>query len=309
VGQYQVTTWLDKSEATVNEPVTLSFRVSGTGNVQTVPEPLWPELESFRSYEAKSTTSTSIENYRVQGDKTFEKLFIPKEAGQYTIPPFRLTYFDPEAGVYRTVETEPLILAVKPGAPESAPVAPGTRQQAVALVGRDIRHIKTASPVLRDEGKHLYQSDLFLSSWALPPLLVIGAVLYQRQRQRLRQDVRYARLRRAHKMARKRLARAKKLMKDQDSTAFYGEVARAITGYLGDKMNVPAAGLRLGEMTEELERRGADQQTVDRLNHCWEECDLGRFAPVSATPEAMENLLAEAEEFIVSLEGLGWAEQ
>jgi hypothetical protein len=306
VGQYRVTAWLDKSEATVNEPVTLSFKVSGTGNVQTVPEPLWPELEGFRSYEAKSTTSTSIEDYRVQGEKTFEKLFIPKEAGQYTIPPFRLTYFDPEAGVYRTAETEPLALTVKPGALESPPVAPGNQQQAVTLVGRDIRHIKAAPPVLRDQGKHLYQSSLFLSSWALPPLLVIGAVLYQRQRQRLRQDVRYARLRRAHKTARKRLARAKKLMKGQDSKEFYGEVARAITGYLADKINVPAAGLRLEEMTRELERRGADQQTVDRLNRCWAECDLGRFAPVAGAPEAMVNLLAEAEEFIVSLEDLKW---
>jgi hypothetical protein len=306
VGQYQVTAWLDKSEATVNEPVTLSFRVSGTGNVQTVPEPLWPELESFRSYEAKSTTNTSIENYRVQGAKTFEKLFIPKEAGQYTIPPFRLTYFDPEAGTYRTAETDPLALTVRPGAPEGPSAAPSDQQQAVTLVGRDIRHIKAAPPVLRDQGQHLYQSGLFLPSWALPPLLLIGAVLYQRQRQRLRQDVRYARLRRAHKMARRRLARAKKLMKSQDSKAFYGEVARAVTGYLGDKMNVPAAGLRLEEMTRELERRGADQQTMDRLNRCWEECDLGRFAPVAGTPEAMVNLLAEAEEFIVSLEGLKW---
>ena len=114
-------------------------------------------------------------------------------------------------------------------------------------------------------------------------------------------------MRRAHKMVRKRLARAKQLMKGQDSKAFYGEVARAITGYLADKMNVPAAGLRLEEMTRELEGRGADQQTVDRLNRCWEECDLGRFAPVTGTPEAMKHLLAEAEEFIVSLEGLKWA--
>lgn len=307
VGQYQVTAWLDKSEAAVNEPVTLSFKVSGTGNVQTVLEPLWPELESFRSYEAKSTTSTSIENYRIQGEKTLEKLFIPKEAGQYTIPPFRLTYFDPEAGAYRTPETEPLALTVRPGVPEGPPAVPGNQQQAVTLVGRDIRHIKAAPPVLRDQGQHLYQNGLFLSSWALSPLLVIGAVLYQRQRQRLRQDVRYARLRRAHKMARQRLARAKKLMKGQDSKAFYGEVARAITGYLADKMNVPAAGLRLEEMTRELERWGADQQTVDRLNRCWAECDLGRFAPVVGGPEAMKNLLTEAEECIVSLEGLKWA--
>jgi hypothetical protein len=306
VGQYQVMAWLDKSEATANEPVALSFKVSGTGNVQTVPEPLWPELESFRSYEAKSTTSTSIENYRVQGEKVFEKLFIPKEAGQYTVPPFRLTYFDPEAGAYRTAETEPLALTVKPGAPEDPSVVPSSQQQAVTLVGRDIRHIKAAPPVLRGQGQHLVQSGLFLTSWVLPPLLVVGAMLYQRQRQRLRQDVRYARLRRAHKMARKRLARAKKLMKGRDSKAFYGEVAKAITGYLADKMNVPAAGLRLEEMTRELERRGTDRQTVDRLNRCWEECDLGRFAPVAGAPEAMRNLLAEAEELIVSLEGLKW---
>ena len=307
VGQYQVTAWLDKREATVNEPVTLSFKVSGSGNVQAVPEPAWPELESLRSYEAKGTTHTSTENYRVQGEKTFEKLFIPRESGQYTIPPFQLTYFDPEAGAYRTAETEPLALVIRPGAPEGPPVSPGDQQQAVALVGRDIRHIKAAPPVLRDQGQRLYQSSLFLASWALPPLLVIGAVLYQRQRQRLRQDVRYARLRRAHKVARKRLAGAKKLMKSQDSKAFYGEVARAITGYLADKMNVPAAGLRLEEMARELERRGADQQTVNRLHRCWEECDLGRFAPVAGAPEAMVNLLAEVEEFIVSLEGLKWA--
>jgi hypothetical protein len=307
VGQYQVTAWLDKSEATVNEPVTLSFKISGIGNVQTVPEPLWPELESFRSYEAKSTTHTSTENYKVQGEKTFEKLFIPREAGQYTIPSFRLTYFDPEIRAYRTAETEPLALTIRPGVPEGPSAAPGNQQKAVTLVGRDIRHIKAAPPVLRDQGQHLYQNGLFLSSWALSPLLVIGAVLYQRQRQRLRQDVRYARLRRAHKMARQRLARAKKLMKGHDSKAFYGEVARAITGYLADKMNVPAVGLRLGEMAGELERRGADQQTVDRLNRCWAECDLGRFAPVAGSPEAMKNLLTEAEECIVCLEGLKWA--
>jgi hypothetical protein len=307
VGQYQVMSWLDKSEATASEPVTLSFKVSGSGNVQAVPEPAWLQLENLRSYEAKSTTQTSIENYRVQGEKTFEKLFIPKEAGQYTIPPFRLTYFDPETGAYRTAETEPLVLTVKPGIPEDSLVVPGDQQQAVTLVGHDIRHIKAAPPVLRDQGQHVYRSGLFLSSWALPPLLVIGAVLYQRQRQRLRQDVRYARLRRAHKVARKRLTRAKKLIKGQDSKEFHGEVARAITGYLADKMNVPAAGLRLEEMMRELERQGVDRQTVDRLQRCWEECDLGRFAPVGATSEAMVNLLAEAEAFIVSLEGPKWA--
>jgi hypothetical protein len=120
-------------------------------------------------------------------------------------------------------------------------------------------------------------------------------------------------------MARKRLVRAKKLMKDpwsfgprtkgtkgQDSKEFYGEVARAVTGYLADKMNVPAAGLTLEEIMRELERRGADQQTVDRLNRCWEECDQGRFTPLAEAPEAMENLLTEAKELIVSLEGLKW---
>jgi hypothetical protein len=307
VGQYQVTAWLDKSEVTSNEPVTLFFKISGTGNIQTVPEPAWPELESFRSYEAKSTTSSSVEDYRVQGEKTFEKLLIPREPGHYVIPPFRLTYFDPESRAYRTAETEPLDLDVQPGAPDAPRLTPGNEQQVITLVGRDIRHIKAAPPSLVDHGQHLYRNGLFLASWVLPPLLVVGAVLYQRQRQRLRQDVRYARLRRAHKLARNRLARATKLMKAEDSRPFYAEVARAITGYLGDKMNASAAGLTLEEMKRELERQGADLQTVEELTRCWEACDLGRFAPVTATPEAMGDLLAGAEALIISLEGLEWS--
>ena len=140
----------------------------------------------MRAYDASSTSNTTSNDYVIGGAKRFERLHIPEQAGEHTIPPFTLSYFDPISQTYRTASTEPIVVAVTPGA--AGPAAPGGNSQDVTLLGSDIRHIKAAPPELKDESRWVIQSAGFWAAWVLPLLAVVGAFVVQLQRHRLQGD-------------------------------------------------------------------------------------------------------------------------
>jgi hypothetical protein len=179
-------------------------------------------------------------------------------------------------------------------------------RQDLSIIGQDIRHIKSAPRALHSYDRPLFQNTLFWFTWTIPPLILLGAFGYQRSQRRLRDDVAYARNRRSGKQAQKRLRTARRLLREDDADAFYGEVSRALREYLGDKMNVSARGLTLNDIRQALQGRGADQQLVEQVIACCEAGDMGRFAPGAGTQEDMKRLLRATEDAITGLEGMQW---
>lgn len=304
VGQYTVRAAAEPLETRVNEPINLYFEVSGTGNVSAVPEPAWPQVPGMRAYDASSTSNTTSRNYIIGGAKRFERLYVPEQPGEHTIPSFTLSYFDPISQTYRTVSTEPIAFAVAPGA--AGPVAPGGNSQDVTLLGSDIRHIKAAPPELEDESQWVIRSAGFWAAWVLPLLAVVGAFVIQLQRHRLQGDPAYARRRRARKQADRRLKAARQALDAGNSDGFYGELTRALIAYIADKLNVPAAGLTFDGLRERLAGREIPADLVEQVSDAWQESEQSRFAPVGASREAQQALLERIAGLIVMLEGLKW---
>jgi len=307
VGRYEVQSYVDKTETTVNEPVTLSVSVRGAGNIASLPAPNWPEMEDVRTYDGETQTNISKANYTVQGERRFDRLVVPKQPGDLVIPPIRYAYFDPEDKQYYVVETPAVQVSVELGNPEEASggILPVDKQD-LSIIGHDIRHIKTAPSVLRSQGTPLYRSTLFWLAWILPALLVAGAYVYHQSRRRLREDVAYARHRRSRGQAQKRLRTARSLMNSGDGDAFYAEVSRALREYLGDKTNTSAAGMTLNDIRRTLQERDADEALIEQVALCCEAGDMGRFAPGAGTKEDMTRLLKATENAIVKLEGIRW---
>jgi hypothetical protein len=117
----------------------------------------------------------------------------------------------------------------------------------------------------------------------LPMAGVAGALALRRHRDRIEGDVAYARGRRASRLARKRLAEARRLSTGDDARAFYAEVARALRGFVADKLNVAEAGMQIGDLRAGLARARVPDATTGELVDCLEHCDRQRFAP--PTPE------------------------
>lgn len=307
VGRYEVQATVDKNETAVNDPVTLSVTVRGFGNISSLPAPVWPELENVRTYDGETQTNVATANYTVQGERRFDRLIVPKQPGELVIPPIRYAYFDPETQRYQIAETAVMHVSVIPGTTQEPTgiTLPSDRQN-LSVVGYDIRHIKPAPSALSSQGMPLYRSTPFWITWVLPPLLIGCALALQHSRRRLRDDIAYARSRRSRKAAHSRLRRANKLLHNGETDAFYAEVSHALRHYLGDKLNVAAAGLTLYDIRRALETRGASEELVAQVAGCCAAGDMGRFAPGAGTSEDMARLLAATENAIAQLEGIRW---
>lgn len=291
VGQFQIEAWVEPAETRVNEPVTLFVRVSGTGNLTTLPDPTAGAetvLPDWRVYDPQTTTNVGQDGDTIRGDKLYERLLVPKVEGELSIPSFALTYFDPQADEYRQVETEPLVVPIAPGENLAPGIAPnGENKQDITVLGSDIRHIKAAPPSLAMHRTPLLAQPIYWLGWVVPLLAVVGAWTWDRRQRRLSSDVAYARAQRARRLARKRLAQARKqAQEDQDAT--YAAVASALNDYLGDKFNLPSAGLTRDTIRDTLTAQAIPDDLVERTLACLDWADSGRFAPIPASPLPVE---------------------
>jgi hypothetical protein len=304
VGRYEIAAWVEPTEGRVNEPVTLFVRLSGVGNVSALSDPtegLEEALNGWRVYDPQVTTNVGQGGDLIRGEKLFERPLVPRTEGELIIPTFGLAYFDPEVGEYRRVESEPIVVQVAAGEDQPAgPVVIGTGKQDVIVLASDIRHIKPAPPALAIGSASLLGQPLYWVGWGAPLLVLVGAWWWDRRRHQLAHDVAYARAQRARRQARRRLSEARKLVAT-DEDAAYAAIARALTSYLGDKWNLPAAGLTRDGISQTLATGSVADDLADRLRVCLDWADSGRFAPVGAGRDA-NDLIKQAEEVIAELE-------
>jgi hypothetical protein len=282
VGQYEITATLSESETKVNEPVTLRLEIEGAGNIQTVTEPKLPELKNWRVFE--NQTSTTIENNqdRVNGIRAFERLVVPGQAGDLTFPPLNFSYYDPLEEAYRTISSEPIPITVLPDDNTAPPpviaATAGDNRLAIDLATTDIRHIKSAPLSLRIPAEAASVGWVVLGCvWTLPILLVSSAFVWQRRRQRLHEDVAFARDVRARREALKVLAAAANTGAGADAAG------RALLRYLSDKLNTPIVGLTTDNLIRLLQENKLNPTLVERVKTLLHQIDIGRFAPIAAS--------------------------
>ena len=302
VGNYKLDVRADKNQVEVGQPVTIKTKISGTGNIKSVGEPAMAALPDFRSYSSGSSENVSKENYQVQGVKTYEQVLIPKKAGKYTIPPIEFTFFDPKTKNYQTLKSEPMLLGVLPSSQASQTEIAQFSKQEIGKSVKDIRYNKLTTGRLENQGGHLYKNPLFLLLQLVPLFAFALSWRYQKEKERQNSDLGYARQRRAHKLAKKRLDRAKKLIAAANSQDFYCEMSRALLQYLGDKLNLSAHGLTKDRIISELTVKGVKEENINQLLKLLDSCDFARFAPGSSSPEEMNGFLSQAEVVIVKLD-------
>ena len=303
VGKYALLAKADKASVARGDPISLEVTVSGAGNINTVGDPKVPELKGFKVYEPEIEKSASRAGDRIRGKKVFRYALIPEQEGTLVIRPFTFVCFDPEAKSYKTLKTKPLRITVTPGQAEELSAAGyGLTREEIQLVGEDIRFIKPAVGKLKHQSGVLYRSGGFWVVQLIPLLAGIGTFFLKRHQEKMAGDVAYVRRRRAKGEARRRLKKARRLLKEHDSAAFYGEIHRALTQFIGDNLNVSAAGLMKDRIAEAFTARGIEDGVTARIGYIFDRCDAARFAPASLADEDMKNLLHDTETLIGHLE-------
>ncbi len=311
VGQFAMSTTVDKKSTRTNEPIDLKVTVSGTGNIKLIESPAVELPSDFEKYTPKVSDNINRTGDRISGSKTFEYLLIPRYPGMKVIKPVTFSYYDPSKREYERLHSPQIELNVEQGAAAVTPLISGGSQEDVRLLSQDIRFIKLGEPDLSPRGEHLRMNGVFIAMLLLPLACVGGAFVYARQRKAEMLDQAGYRNRRAIKVARKGLKQAEYLLNEKGSSGspasnqrlrFYGEISKALWKYLGDKLNIPQSAFSIEGAVAELGRRAVPEDIVTSLKALLETCDLARFAPTSLDLAVMQRTYDEAQRIIVALE-------
>ena len=298
VGQWSLSATVDPVNVAVGQPVTLHLVATGRGNVRDLRLPRLGAIAGLRAYDATTTDKETIEKGAVTGTRTVEQLLVPERTGAVDIPALTMDVFDPALKQYRTLRTEPVSLSVSPAQGGRAASEP-TAQNLLAAGGvRPIR-LRLGSAL---RGPPPWTRPWFWPLLALPPFGLALLLGLGRARRMLQIDPRQRRVKLARSAAAKRLQGARALLGKGEAGAFYAEVARAITGYLGDKQGVVAAGLTREELARALGERGHAEELVSRVLRVLDDCDRARFAPRSGEATAREAMLTRADQAIGDLD-------
>lgn len=281
IGSFDLSANLDRDSSVGGEPVRLTVRIDGVGNIQLIGEPALPRIHGARVLNPETRDRVSRSGGRVKGSREFVYPIIPQADGRHVIPAIELGFFDPKQDRYYTRST-PRLEFVASGAKQAGPL--GEEETGARALSTDIRHIKPT----RDAP---FFDAALLGGWRTAPpwwgwlfylagvgLLGLGVVL-GRHRRKLEHDRGYARRRRSSRLVKKRLAEAARLLKADREREFHAALNAAVLGYVGDRFNIEAIGMTGDELDRELAGRGVSAATIEELRDILRSCDTARFSP------------------------------
>ena len=280
VGRFTLAASLDRAVTTNGEPVNLTVRLTGTGNMRMIEPPKLGAVSGLKILTPETKDDARVENGAVRGTKTFRFPIIPQGDGKFEVPAISIAYFDPEAKGYKRLSAGPFTFAAS-GSASAAPVAEAS---GLKVLGTDIDYIKPDATSLNalSMDPPWWPNVMMLFS-----LATIGlAVGYRSHSQRLQSDRGYARKSRSSALVKRRLRQAEQLLKKRDEKGFHAELSRALLGYLGDRLNLDTHALTREQLRSALAERAVAAETIDALFGIVDRSEVARFSPDAASPGA-----------------------
>ena len=293
VGSFSVKGGLNLDKVKANEAVSYRLTISGRGNLMLVTPPTPQFPSSFEVYDPQIEDNITKGDNGVSGSRTYEWVLIPRSQGKYTIPAYRFVFFDPSSSQYVTLTVNAQELEVEKG---KATVAV---KDDVQLLNSDINYIHPITK-LSPAKEVSVTSPIYYILFVLIVILTFVAVKMGQRRQAANQDIAGMRMKRATRMARKRLKKAEAFLGSGDTNRFYEEIYRAIWGCLSDKYNIELSQLNRDTVSACLSEKNVHESTQQRIMKVLSDVDFARFAP--GDPESQkQSIYTEALMMIAEL--------
>lgn len=273
----------DKMETRSNEAGTFRINIQGSGNLRLIEAPKVDFPADFEVYDPKSTDNFSVTGSGMAGTKTFEYLFIPRYAGDFTIPSVKFASFNPSTGQYSIQSSPEYQIHVEKGDDnQNTTVTSAYSKEDVKYIGKDIRYIKQDQYKLKARSALFFGSSFFwMINLGAVLVFLIVAFIY-RKKLHENANIQLVRTKKANKVARKRLKEAYSFMKHNQAEEFHESVLRAYWGYLSDKLNIPVADLNREKASDTLVKRGVGPEVIADFISLLDTCEFARYAPSSA---------------------------
>lgn len=261
VGRFNLQAQLKQTSIKAGQTGKLQVTLSGAGNFLQlpIPEVAWPNR--IEGFEPKVEEDLQKEVVPEKGKKEFLFSFTTDSAGSYTIPPIRLTYFNPQTKKYETTATDSLHFTVtgqkglktffnQPKKEEATPVQ-GWMIASIAVLVLLPLAIWLALKRKRKNPKPLVQATPQTNS-----------ISYTEQLRKLQPH-------------------------QKDLKTFYGQLQQTVYGFLKSKYGIAATGS--STLLQQIEKAPFSAEQKKELQQIIEECESVQY--YNATPTLTFNAL------------------
>jgi len=294
----------------VGEPVTLTMKVAGSGNIEQLELPHIPDIKSFKSYEPESKVNVSQEGGDVRGEKIFEKVLIPRSAGDYKIPEITFAFFNPATGRYQREVRGPFSIHVDSLEKEeevkviaiTSEGAEGRPRRELKVLKKDIHYIMTDIGRIVSPKKPIYKNiALWILGYPIPIVMLAGMFVFGKRRERLNTDVAFARSREAFKSSRIFIKQAESALKNGQTREFYDLLIKGINTYLAEKLNRQLGSVGAA-LAEELKAKGLKEKEYKEFKALYARANEVIFSSLAVEAEKLKKDFKAANELINRLE-------
>ncbi|MBC6997796.1 BatD family protein [Cytophaga sp. FL35] len=281
VGNFDFSVTTNKTALNASESLQAIVEVNGKGNLKLfqLPEPNLPSSLEVYDPEFNEDVRTTLSGS--QGKVSNNYTIVPSFKGKYPVPSISFSYFDPNTESYKTISSDEIVINVKEGplnaAASNAPVNSSNKQ--VVTTGDQFNFIKL-NPNLTAIGSNHFFGSLCFYLWLLLPLLLIpAAIAFSKKREAIAGDVVGNRIRRANKLARKYLSKARKELGQKE--AFYVALEKALHNYLKAKLKIETSEFSKEKIATLLSEKKVDEETIEGFISLLKNCEMARYSPFS----------------------------
>lgn len=301
VGRFSIDSRLVGNSFRTNEAANLIYTISGTGNIKYIKEPDIDFPSEFELYSPRIENNARVSGNNMTGAMTAEYTFVPQSVGNFRIGADTFVYFDPSKKEYVTLTTPSYDIDVKQGAGVTSTAS--SEKQEIKSKNTDIHHIRLGDKHPSRDHSHIVTSGWYWSAYLILTIALIAAIVLYTRSGRAAADVTGQKLARANKVARRRLRSAKKFLDEKSYDKFYDELLRAMWGYLGDKLSLPASKLSRDSIASVLGERGVSQELIDNMITVIDECEMARYTP-QLSPDRASTVFNQASSAINGMEAI-----
>lgn len=271
VGSFSIERSLNTQTAYVGESIEISTNISGTGNIPLISKPEYNLPDGLEIYDPQESSSVNRQNQQISGSKTFSDILIARTPGRYTIPEARLAYFNPVQNRYLTRTLPALTFTVERDPNAVNATTPSADFELTPVTGLANWTVPRSPDLLR---------QWWLWAGLLIPMIFIGVAYWQKTyREKMRSDRSFARSRRAFDKAGERLEKALTHSEQDRTKEAYSFLHKALTGFIGDKLGLPEAGLSDRHYLEALNKQQIHPELINNVRMLLDKCTTISYAP------------------------------
>ncbi len=259
VGEFSINTSLSASKAKQNEPLTLTYTISGKGDMKLIEFPKLVFDSNLEVYDPKIDVTYTNNGDDISSKKTIEYLVIPRKEGVFAMPNWTLSYFDTKTNSYKTTNSQIVKLEV-------------------TGINTNTENLQQNQFSTTDES--IIKYFLLVIIFILILAVVLFFIFYKKKKQNKPED---------NNQILFQLESLKDHLQKNDKEKFYDGVLKILWNLLSEKLSIPIAALTKENVLIALSKNGFTKEESDEILGIWSECEFARYSPTSDT-QAMDKI-------------------